>query len=146
VGVNGLEKVFSRKASGLLHAARLARLRRECTIGMSRRTSGQPRNLPLVLGLVGFTGFMCAVPILLQRRHKRITEGVALNEKDRPLSHNEVRRGVYMNSGSRDAGPDPDWDWKNQTYKGRAPAIIDDCTGLTPTGSQGMRSAPPKTK
>ena len=27
-------------------------------------------------------------------------------------------RGAFINSGSRDIGPDPDWDWEKQTYKG----------------------------
>ena len=98
------------------------------------------RNLPLVMGLLGFTGFMCAVPLMLQKRHVRLQQGGSLLTSDRPLSTTEVRRGVYLNTGSRDAGPDPDWDFKKGTYKGAAPAIIDETTGLTPKGSRGMRA------
>jgi hypothetical protein len=32
-------------------------------------------------------------------------------------------RGPYMNSGSKDVGPDPNWDMKKGTYKGRVPDI-----------------------
>ena len=101
----------------------------------------KPRNLPLVLGLVGFTGIMAAVPLLLQRRHMRLQNGAPLLTTDRPLSSNEVRRGAYLNTGSKDAGPDPDWDFKAGTYKGRKPAIIDETTGLAPAESKSMRAS-----
>ena len=99
-----------------------------------------PRNLPLVLGLIGFTGVMCAVPLLLQQRHKRLTGG-GLTTGERPLTGGEQRRGVYLNTGSKDVGPDPDWDWKKGTYKGQTPAIIDETTGLAPAGAKSMRAA-----
>ena len=108
------------------------------------RAPPPPRSQPLLLaGLVGFTAFMCAVPILLERRHKRLTQGVPLSAQDRPLSAGEVRRGAYLNTGSKDVGPDPDWNWKAGTYKGSKPAIIDETTGLSAPGSRSMRAAPP---
>lgn len=111
----------------------------------SGRPPRPPRSQPLlVLGLVGFTGFMCMVPVLLQQRHKRLTQGVSLTNSERPLTHAEVRRGAYLNTGSRDVGPDPDWNWKDGTYKGVAPSIIDESTGLSPAGSRSMRAATPK--
>ena len=100
----------------------------------------KPRNLPLVIGLVGFTGLMCAVPLLLQRRHMRLQQGVPMSQTDRALSSNEIRRGVYLNTGSKDVGPDPDWDLKAGLYKGKKPAIIDETTGLAPRGAPSMRS------
>jgi len=30
-----------------------------------------------------------------------------------------VRRGPYLNTGSRDVGADPDWDAASHTYHGR---------------------------
>ena len=118
-----------------------------------------------MLGLVGFTSFMAAVPLLLQQRHRRLTQGVPMAASERPLSTGEVRRGVYLNTGSKDVGPDPDWDFKAGectgtrialvelasiyssalvripgTYKGKKPAIVDETTGLTPKGSPSMRS------
>ena len=110
---------------------------------MPRRPPPPRSSAPLVAGLVGFVGFMCAVPLLLQRRHARLTGSVPLTGLDRPLSGAEVRRGAYLNTGSRDAGPDPDWDWKNGLYKGAAPAIIDETTGLSPAGSRSMRADTP---
>ena len=102
------------------------------------------RNGPLVMGLIGFTGFMCIVPLLLQKRHARLTaqqDGRSgLTAGDRPLTPNESRRGVYLNTGSKDVGPDPDWDWRKGTYKGLAPAIIDESTGLAPVGAPSGRA------
>jgi len=83
---------------------------------------------------------MCAVPLLLQRRHRRLTSGVPMSASDRPLSSGEVRRGVYLNTGSKDVGPDPDWNYRDGTYKGKKPAIIDETTGLSPKGSVSMRA------
>jgi len=99
-----------------------------------------PRNWPLVVGLVGFTSLMAAVPLLLQQRHRRLTSGVPMSASDRPLSSGEVRRGVYLNTGSKDVGPDPDWNFRNGTYKGKSPAIVDETTGLSPKGSASMRA------
>ena len=100
----------------------------------------KPRNLPLVLGLVTFTSIMAAVPLLLQRRHSRLNGGQALVTTERGLAPAEVRRGPYINSGSRDVGMGPDWDMRTGKYKGQAPAIIDETTGLSPAGSRSMRA------
>jgi hypothetical protein len=35
------------------------------------------------------------------------------------LTGSQVSRGAYINSGSRDVGPDPDYDFKTGTWKGR---------------------------
>ena len=39
-------------------------------------------------------------------------------QKD-PLNSSQIRRGAYLNSGSRDAGAGPDWDLSTGTYHGR---------------------------
>ena len=39
-----------------------------------------------------------------------------LTDRDDPLTAAQVRRGAFLNSGSRDAGKDPNWDWKHGTY------------------------------
>ena len=83
---------------------------------------------------------MAAVPLLLQRRHQRLTSGASLVTTERGLTPAEARRGVYLNTGSRDVGSDPDWDMKNNLYKGAAPPIIDETTGLAPEGSRSMRA------
>ena len=65
-----------------------------------------------------FTGFMGAVPLLLQQRHKRIMKGETMITSEKPLTATQVRRGTYINTGSKDVGPDPDWNAKENTYKG----------------------------
>jgi len=39
-----------------------------------------------------------------------------LSTKDTNLNAAGVRRGAFQNSGSKDAGPDTNWDWKNGKY------------------------------
>ncbi len=96
--------------------------------------------MPLLIGLCGFTGIMAAVPFMLERRQRRLNQG-GLWASDDTLSAAQVRRGAYLNTGSRDAGPDRDWDHEKFLYKGKRPAIIDDATGLSPAGSSSMRAS-----
>ena len=65
-----------------------------------------------VIGLFAFVGFMGALPILLSERHKRLTGGVPMIANEDPLTPAQVRRGPYLNTGSKDAGADPDWQWQ----------------------------------
>eukprot|EP00966_Prymnesium_polylepis_P089478 2071567-Prymnesium_polylepis.1 len=95
---------------------------------MSSRPIRRPpprNNGPLVFGLVTFTAVMCAVPLLLQRRQKHLMNGGSLYSSSEPLTAGQIRRGTYVNAGSKDAGPDPDWDHKTGLYKGKPPNIMD---------------------
>lgn len=89
-----------------------------------------PKSSPgTVIGLVAFVGFMAALPILISERHKRLTGGVPMIASDKPLTPAQVRRGPYLNTGSKDAGADPDWQWNAKngpTYKGMQPKIVDE--------------------
>lgn len=38
-----------------------------------------------------------------------------LSERDEALTHAQIRRGAFNNSGSRDVGKDPYWDFKTGT-------------------------------
>lgn len=98
--------------------------------------SGQPQakraprppprsNAPLVLGLVAFTTLMGVVPVLLHRRQKALLQGGTLYASESPLNATQIRRGAYLNSGSKDVGPDTDWDHKAGLYKGKAPKVMD---------------------
>ena len=40
-----------------------------------------------------------------------------LNERDDPLTAPQVRRGAFQNSGTRDIGKDPNWDFRTGQYK-----------------------------
>ena len=40
-----------------------------------------------------------------------------LAQKDDPLTAPQVRRGAFLNSGTRDIGRDPDWDFEKGTHK-----------------------------
>jgi hypothetical protein len=43
-----------------------------------------------------------------------------LNESDVPLTAPQIRRGAFLNSGSKDVGKDVDWDFPTGTHKLRA--------------------------
>eukprot|EP00316_Scyphosphaera_apsteinii_P006451 CAMPEP_0119324002 /NCGR_PEP_ID=MMETSP1333-20130426/62119_1 /TAXON_ID=418940 /ORGANISM="Scyphosphaera apsteinii, Strain RCC1455" /LENGTH=95 /DNA_ID=CAMNT_0007331593 /DNA_START=65 /DNA_END=352 /DNA_ORIENTATION=+ len=85
--------------------------------------------MPVLAGLLAFTGAMAALPIYLHRRHMRLQNGVPMCEQDKPLSKGAVRRGAYLNSSSVDVGKDPDWDFKAGTYKGKPPTVVDASLG-----------------
>ncbi|KAF1789509.1 hypothetical protein GQ600_22510 [Phytophthora cactorum] len=58
-------------------------------------------------------GFALVVARLL------LHSGANLTAQEKPLNASQIRRGAYANSGSRDAGADPDWDLSTGTYHGR---------------------------
>jgi hypothetical protein len=64
-----------------------------------------------LLGVVGFLGFAMSIPAI------SMWWVGSLVDRDDPLSAAAVRRGAFLNSGSRDAGLDPKWDLKTGTYK-----------------------------
>jgi hypothetical protein len=63
--------------------------------------------------LVGCTVFIGAAATLPYWASRTIGN---LTDRDEALTHAQVRRGAFLNSGSRDAGKDTNWDWKNGTY------------------------------
>jgi len=67
------------------------------------------RNATLV-GVLGFLSFAISIPAI------SMWWVGSLNDKDDPLSAAAVRRGAFLNSGSRDAGSDPKWDFSTGTY------------------------------
>ena len=62
------------------------------------------RNAALAGALVIFGCGCAALPFLLAR-----AAPTNLYAKEGPLSGSAVSRGPFLNSGSRDAGKDPDW-------------------------------------
>jgi len=74
------------------------------------------RHTRTLLGCLGFGGMMACVPLALRlRQGDKITI-----EDEKPLGPSTIQRGVFMNSGSKDAGPDPDWVGEGavKTYQG----------------------------
>mmetsp|Transcript_14340 Transcript_14340/g.40820 ORF Transcript_14340/g.40820 Transcript_14340/m.40820 type:complete len:170 (-) Transcript_14340:161-670(-) len=64
----------------------------------------------IVLGCLTVLGGMAAIPYIATARIQNLTD------RDDPLTPSQVQRGAFMNSGSKDAGRDPNWDWKNGKY------------------------------
>lgn len=64
----------------------------------------------VILGCTVFVAFAGSLPYWATQTIGNLTE------KEEALSAAQVRRGAFMNSGSKDAGKDPNWDWKNGTY------------------------------
>lgn len=46
-------------------------------------------------------------------------------DRDAPLTAPQIRRGAYMNTGSKDMGRDPDWDFATGTSKHDADFLVD---------------------
>lgn len=56
-----------------------------------------------------FSAAAGSIPYLVMKHFK------PLNEREEALTHAQIRRGAFMNSGSRDVGKDPMWDFKTGT-------------------------------
>jgi hypothetical protein len=65
----------------------------------------------VLAGCVAFTGTAFAIPFAAQQWIGN------LNARDGPLTHAQIRRGAFLNSGSTDAGKDPAWDFRKGEYK-----------------------------
>eukprot|EP00940_MAST-03C_sp_MAST-3C-sp2_P000604 g604.t1 len=74
------------------------------------------RNM-LLAGALAFGGISLAIfPTVYVKQQKK-----NLFKHDKPLTGTQIMRGMYLNSGSRDAGPDPDWDFETNTYRPNRP-------------------------
>eukprot|EP00547_Thalassionema_nitzschioides_P008023 CAMPEP_0194204876 /NCGR_PEP_ID=MMETSP0156-20130528/4292_1 /TAXON_ID=33649 /ORGANISM="Thalassionema nitzschioides, Strain L26-B" /LENGTH=133 /DNA_ID=CAMNT_0038931003 /DNA_START=128 /DNA_END=529 /DNA_ORIENTATION=+ len=76
----------------------------------SQTESSSLKSNPTLAGVLGFLGFSCSIPFLAMQWIGR------LNDKDDPLTAAQVRRGAFNNSGTRDIGKDPKWDFKRGLY------------------------------
>lgn len=65
----------------------------------------------VLAGCLAFTGVAFSVPFLAQQWIGN------LNARDGPLTGAQVQRGAFLNSGSKDAGKDPQWDFMKGQYK-----------------------------
>jgi hypothetical protein len=65
---------------------------------------------PLVAACTAFVGFGASLPYWATQAIRNLTD------RDEALTAAQTRRGAFMNSGTHDAGKDPNWDWKNGQY------------------------------
>jgi hypothetical protein len=59
----------------------------------------------VLIGCLSFLGFSISIPFLAME-----WVGGSLTDKEDALTAAQVRRGAFLNSGSRDAGRDPNWE------------------------------------
>ena len=77
--------------------------------GSSSSSSGK-NTMRTLAGLVVFTGMTASIPYWALKWIR------PLNARDEALTHAQIRRGAFNNSGSRDAGKDHNWDLKTGQY------------------------------
>ena len=67
-----------------------------------------------------FGGGMMALPVLI-----RSVQAKPMINKDGSLTGSQVQRGAFMNSGSKDAGRDVDWNLKTREWEGKRNKVGD---------------------
>ena len=72
--------------------------------------TGMKNNTKILLGCGAFVGCAASLPYWATQTIGNLTD------RDEALTAAQVRRGPFLNSGSHDAGKDPNWDWKNGRY------------------------------
>mmetsp|Transcript_17505 Transcript_17505/g.21558 ORF Transcript_17505/g.21558 Transcript_17505/m.21558 type:complete len:98 (+) Transcript_17505:133-426(+) len=75
------------------------------------------KHFGVAFGLFGFAALGASFPYYYVKNHQ--TKNRNLLQQQDPLSGSQVIRGAYLNTGSKDAGPDPNWDWETRSYKGK---------------------------
>ena len=71
-------------------------------------------NAASASALLLLVSFFAAAPMLIKSRQA----GNNLTTQQAPLTGSQTMRGAYLNTGSHDAGPDPNW--VNGKYVGKA--------------------------
>mmetsp|Transcript_29231 Transcript_29231/g.32346 ORF Transcript_29231/g.32346 Transcript_29231/m.32346 type:complete len:140 (+) Transcript_29231:110-529(+) len=64
-----------------------------------------------LIGVLGFLSCSCSLPFVI------MAWVGPLNNKEEALTSGQIRRGAFNNSGSRDVGRDPKWDFTKGLYK-----------------------------
>jgi cation transport regulator ChaC len=65
----------------------------------------------VLAGTLVFTGMAFSIPFVAQQWIGH------LNNREQPLTHAQIRRGAFLNSGSTDVGRDPQWDFRKGQFK-----------------------------
>jgi hypothetical protein len=76
----------------------------------AKDASTKSSNTRMLLGCAAFVGCAASLPYWATQTIRNLTD------RDEALTAAQVRRGAFMNSGTRDAGKDTNWDWKNGQY------------------------------
>ncbi|KAI2513128.1 hypothetical protein MHU86_1166 [Fragilaria crotonensis] len=71
----------------------------------------RPSQSKVLFGTLTFLGVAFSIPFLAIQWVGRLTD------KEESLSAAQIRRGAFNNSGSRDVGRDPKWDFQKGMYK-----------------------------
>jgi hypothetical protein len=79
------------------------------TQSTSSSASNTNSIMKTLFGCVAFGGVTASIPYFALQWIS------PLNDRDEALTHSQIRRGAFNNSGSRDAGRDPYWDFKSGT-------------------------------
>jgi hypothetical protein len=77
----------------------------------SSRLIDQTRNRYVLIGCTLFTMAAGCMPLILYYWIG------GLNDSEKPLTAPQIRRGAFQNSGSKDVGKDPDYDFSSGTHK-----------------------------
>eukprot|EP00545_Synedropsis_sp_CCMP1620_P014875 CAMPEP_0119014136 /NCGR_PEP_ID=MMETSP1176-20130426/9374_1 /TAXON_ID=265551 /ORGANISM="Synedropsis recta cf, Strain CCMP1620" /LENGTH=134 /DNA_ID=CAMNT_0006967277 /DNA_START=21 /DNA_END=425 /DNA_ORIENTATION=- len=85
------------------HVAKSTRITAAPTPSSSAAGESSSGNKVLI-GCLSFLGFSISIPFIAMQ-----WVGISLTDKEDPLTAAQVRRGAFLNSGSRDAGKDPNW-------------------------------------
>jgi hypothetical protein len=81
----------------------------------ANKPSSAPKDSSYVLYVcVGLTVTAASFPLLA---HWWISAKDSLANRDQALTSAQIRRGAFLNSGSKDIGRDPAWDAKTGTYQ-----------------------------
>lgn len=73
-------------------------------------SSTSKSSTTILLACTAFVGCAATLPYWATKSIGNLTD------RDEALTAAQVRRGAFLNSGSKDAGKDPNWDWKNGKY------------------------------
>ena len=82
---------------------------------MNPRQTPKTNNLPLAFGLAIFGTLAFSFPLYAHQKNSKLVadtngkEGLSTYQEG-SLGSSGVRRGPFINSGSQDAGRDPNWD------------------------------------
>ena len=75
-----------------------------------QRAQNRRTAVVVFAGVVG----MMSVPLVI-----RSLQSQPMVDSEKALTGSQVQRGPFMNSGSKDAGRDPDWNLRTRTWEGK---------------------------